>query len=206
MAAHLGAEELDLLSPERRGLLTRMIFAGYWAHKDHNCSKAGVAGMQAAWEILGLTPPILLANKDNAATIALGEDADSDAVERAIKASQRGGFKLVSICGDLFRHRDDKKGHQDLHRHFFSKVKFGATGEHSTVKFPDTSNTRYGSHFAGAAEILTYHSAYKQFLRIICDTKTTPGLNHSEKNALMGLENDETMEEIVVMVAYKNAI
>ncbi|KAJ6607657.1 hypothetical protein B0H10DRAFT_1760271, partial [Mycena sp. CBHHK59/15] len=60
------------------------------------------------------------------------------------------------------------------------------------VKFPDTSNTRYGSHFAGAAELLTYHSAYKQFLRIICDTKTTPGLNHSEQNALMGLENDET--------------
>ncbi|KAJ6574411.1 hypothetical protein B0H19DRAFT_1063370 [Mycena capillaripes] len=193
LAANLGAKALDSLPLERQRLLTRMIFAGCWAHKDHNCGRAEFTGMQAAWGTLGLTPPILLANKDNAATIA------SERM-RILKPLS------VRICGDLFRHRDDKKGHQDLHRHFFSKVKFDATGEHSTVKFPDTSNTRYGSHFAGAAEILTYHSAYKRFLRIICDTKKTPGLNHSEQNALNGLENDETMEEIVVMVAYKNAL
>ncbi|KAF7334122.1 hypothetical protein MVEN_02318000 [Mycena venus] len=206
LAAHLGSKELESLPDDRQQLLTRMVIAGCCGHKDHNCSKYGVEGMQAVWETLGLTPPVLLANKDNAATIALGEDADSAAVEQALKTSHRGGYKLVSICGDLFRHKDPKRGHRDLHRHFFSKVKFDVTGEHSTVKFPDTSNNRYGSHLAGAAELLKNHSAYLEFFRIIRDTKTTPGLNHMEQNALMGLENEETICELVIMTVYKNAV
>ncbi|KAF8129999.1 hypothetical protein K438DRAFT_1740365 [Mycena galopus ATCC 62051] len=183
-----------------------MVIAGCCGHKDHNVSKYGVQGMEAVWDELGLPPPVLLANKDNAATIALGTDVDSAAVERALKTSQRGAYKLVSLCGDLFRHKDDKRGHQDLHRHFFTKVKYDATGEHSTVKFPDTSNNRYGTHLTGAAELISYHSAYVRFFEIIRDTKTTPGLNHMEQNALMALQNDETVCELLVMTVYKNAI
>jgi hypothetical protein len=85
-------------------------------------------------------------------------------------------------------------------------VKFDATGEHSTVKFPDTSNNRYGTHLAGAAELVTYHAAYIQFLRLIRDTKQTPGLNHMEENALKGLQDEETMCELIVMTVYKNAV
>ncbi|KAJ6473747.1 hypothetical protein C8R45DRAFT_769693, partial [Mycena sanguinolenta] len=106
LARHVGARSIDMLPEKQQTLLTRIIIAGCCDHKDHNVSRAGVAGMNAAWEINGLTPPILLANKDNAATIALGTDADSDAVERALKASQRGAHKLVSIAGNLFRHKD----------------------------------------------------------------------------------------------------
>ncbi|KAJ7506623.1 hypothetical protein B0H11DRAFT_1794540 [Mycena galericulata] len=206
LAAHIGSKALDSLPEIQQNILTRIVVAGCCYHKDHNCTKSGVVGANAVWEILGLTPPVLLANKDNAATIALGEDADSEAVERALKASQRGAHKLISICGSLFRHKDDKKGHQDLHRHFFSKVKFDMTGEHSTVKFPDTSNNRYGSHNAGAAELISYHSAYLQFFSIIRDSKQTPGLNHSEQNALNALEDMATMTECAVMTLYKNAV
>jgi hypothetical protein len=71
--------------------------------------------MEGAWVPLGLTPPVLLANKDNTATISLGNGADSEAVERAINVSARGGHKLVSISGNFFCHKDDKRGHQDLH-------------------------------------------------------------------------------------------
>ncbi|KAJ7321999.1 hypothetical protein DFH08DRAFT_818376 [Mycena albidolilacea] len=206
LARHLGSTALESLPQEQQQVLTRMVVAGCCKHKDHNCTKAGVAGMEGAYKRLGLTPPVLLANKDNAATIALGNEADSAAVERALKASQRGGYKVVSICGDLFRHKDDKRGHQDLHRHVFSKVKFNATGEHSTVKFPDTSNNRYGTHLAGAAELVTYHAAYIQFLRLIRNTKQTPGLNHMEENALKGLQDEETMCELIVMTVYKNTV
>ncbi|KAJ7856472.1 hypothetical protein B0H14DRAFT_3448402 [Mycena olivaceomarginata] len=111
--------------------------------------------MQAVYTILGIAPPVLLANKDNAAAITLGDEGDSAAIERAIKVSQRGGHKLVSLCGDLFRHKDDKRGHQDLHRHHFSMVKFEATGTNSTIKFPDTSNNRYNTHLGGAVELVT---------------------------------------------------
>ncbi|KAJ7164539.1 hypothetical protein C8R46DRAFT_821325, partial [Mycena filopes] len=125
---------------------------------------------------------------------------------RALKASRRGGYKLTSICGSLFRNKDDKKGHQDLHRHFFSKVKFDITGEHSTIKFPDTSNNRFGSHLDAAAELVSYHSAYIQFLGIIRDSKQTPGLNHSEQNAWNGLNDLATMTECCVMTLYKFAV
>ncbi|KAF7335846.1 hypothetical protein MSAN_02331100 [Mycena sanguinolenta] len=206
LARHLGSRTIESLSESQQTLLTTIIFAGCCEHKDHNCTKEGVVGMGKGWQLLGLTPPILLANKDNAATIALGVGADSDAVERALKASQRGAHKLVSICGNLFRHKDDKKGHQDLHRHFFTKVKFDVTGEHSTVKFPDTSNVRCGSHNAGAAELVTYHAAYLEFLSIIRDSKQTPGLNHSEQNAWNGLNDIPTMTECCVMTLYKNAV
>ncbi|KAJ7174753.1 hypothetical protein C8R46DRAFT_892050 [Mycena filopes] len=206
LAAHLGSKALDDLTEHQRMLLTETIFGGCCHHKDHNCAKYGVTGMEAAWQRFKLTPPVLLANKDNAATIALGNDADSGAVERALKASQRGGYKLTSICGSLFRNKDDKKGHQDLHRHFFSKVKFNITGEHSTVKFPDTSNNRFGSHLAAAAELVTYHSAYIDFLSLIRDSKQVPGLNHSEQNAFNGLNDLATMTECCAMTLYKNAV
>ncbi|KAF7360906.1 hypothetical protein MSAN_01120500 [Mycena sanguinolenta] len=179
LARHVGAHSIDMLPEQQQALLLRIIIAGCCDHKDHN---------------------------DNATTIALGTEADSDAVERALKASQRGAHKLVSICGNLFRHKDDKRGHQDLHRHFFTKVKFDITGEHSTIKFPDTSNVRYGSHNAGAAELVTYHAAYLEFLSIIRNSKQTPGLNHSEQNAFNGLNDIPTMTECCVMTLYKNAI
>jgi hypothetical protein len=162
--------------------------------------------MEGAWVPLGLTPPVLLANKDNAATISLGDGADSEAVERAINASAHGGHKLVSICGNLFRHKDDKRGHQDLHRHFFARVKFDVTGEQSTVKFPDTSNNRFGTHLTGAAELVAYHSAYLDFFHIIRDSKQTPGLNHLEQNAYNGLNDLSIMTECCVMTLYKYAV
>ncbi|KAJ7652776.1 hypothetical protein DFH06DRAFT_1093802 [Mycena polygramma] len=205
LAAHLGSVTFDDLPESQQLLLTRTIIAGCCEHKDHNCSYAGVVAMNAAWEELGLTPPVLLANKDNAATIALGESADSEAVERALKASQRGGYKLVQICGGLFRHKDDKKGHQDLHRHFFSKLKFEITGERTTVKFPDVSNTRFGTCFSGASEIVTFHCGYRRFMLIIHDSKKIPGFNHTEQNAWNGIEDDGTMTDCCVMTLYKNA-
>ncbi|KAJ7257743.1 hypothetical protein C8J57DRAFT_1516628 [Mycena rebaudengoi] len=208
LAADLGDTVIDTLPEEQQQILLRMLVCGCCAHKDHNCTKAGMAGMAAAYDdpTLGLTPPILLANEDNSATIALGEAGDSAAVERALRASQRGGYKLVGICGNLFRHQDDKKGHQDLHRHFFSKVKFDLTGKRSTTKFPDCSNNRYRTHLAGATKLLKYHAAYIEFLNVIRDMKQTPGLNHQEQNTFDSLQDKPTMREIIVMTAYKNAI
>lgn len=206
LASKLGAEKLDSLPKERRDRLTRFVIAGCWMHKDHNCTKFGVVGMQKVWDELGIEGPVILANKDNAATIALGDDGDSEAVERALKVSQRGGHKLVSLCGNLFRNKDDKKGHQDLHRHFFTQHKYEVTGERITIKFPDSSNNRYGTHLGGSSELLTYHAGYKTFMQVVCDTKSTPGLNHTETNVLKGLQNQETMEELLVMAVYKNAV
>ncbi|KAJ6520306.1 hypothetical protein C8R45DRAFT_887516, partial [Mycena sanguinolenta] len=69
LARHLGSRTIESLSESQQTLLTTIIFAGCCEHKDHNCTKEGVVGMNGGWEVNGLTPPILLANKDNAATI-----------------------------------------------------------------------------------------------------------------------------------------
>ncbi|KAJ6451747.1 hypothetical protein C8R45DRAFT_771043, partial [Mycena sanguinolenta] len=90
LAEHVSKKALESLPEDQQQLLTRVVIAGCCGHKDHNCSKYGVEGMQGVYSTQGLTPPVLLANKDNAATIALGDDADSAAVERALKTSHRG--------------------------------------------------------------------------------------------------------------------
>jgi len=43
------------------------------------------------------------------ATIRLGTDSDSAAVQEAIDSSTRGGIKAASLAGSLFNHSDDKK-------------------------------------------------------------------------------------------------
>ncbi|KAF8134119.1 hypothetical protein K438DRAFT_1787305 [Mycena galopus ATCC 62051] len=206
LAAHLGSKAFNELPETRQLILTCTVIAGCCEHKDHNCSLAGVKGMEAAWETLQLTPPVLLANKDNAATISLGNDADS--------GPSNGPLRLVTVeatsssqsVAAFFAIRTTKKGHQDLHCHFFTKVKQDVTGEKSTVKFPDTSNNRFGTHNTGGAELVTYHSAYLDFFVIICDSKQTPGLNHSEQNAFNGLNDPAMMTECCVMTLYKNAL
>ncbi|KAJ7877260.1 hypothetical protein B0H14DRAFT_3436212 [Mycena olivaceomarginata] len=54
LAAHMGSQAFNSLPESRQELLTRVVVAGCCEHKDHNCTRAGV---------------------DNAATIALGENA-----------------------------------------------------------------------------------------------------------------------------------
>jgi hypothetical protein len=61
-----------------------------------------ITAMQAVYTILGIAPLVLLAIKDKAAAITLGNEGESAAIERAIKVSQQGGHKLVSLCRDLF--------------------------------------------------------------------------------------------------------
>lgn len=65
----LGKEEYDLLSPMDRRDLDLFIWAGCCMHKDQNSFRCGAAEMMLAWQALGVQPPILLANKSNAATL-----------------------------------------------------------------------------------------------------------------------------------------
>ncbi|KAJ7330467.1 hypothetical protein DFH08DRAFT_708985, partial [Mycena albidolilacea] len=97
-------------------------------------------------------------------------------------------------------------GHQDLHRHFFTKVKFDITGEQTTVKYPDTLNNCFSMHLTAAAELVASHSAYLDFFHIIHDSKQTPGFNHSEQNAYNGLNDPATMTKCCVMTLYKFAV
>ena len=58
-----------MLSDAEKKTLKLFIWAGCGCHKDLNTVKAGHSEMAVWWDENGVTPPILLANRDNAAVL-----------------------------------------------------------------------------------------------------------------------------------------
>jgi hypothetical protein len=67
--------------------------------------------------------------------------------QHALDNTTCGGVKAASIAGAIFNHKDDKKGQQ----HTFS---WWCQNHGIPSTFPDTSNTRYGSHCDAAAVLI----------------------------------------------------
>ncbi|RDB26838.1 hypothetical protein Hypma_005339 [Hypsizygus marmoreus] len=147
-------------------------------------------------------PPVLLANKANDATIHLGADADSAAVQRAVDSSNRGRTKLASLSGALFNHKSEGQGYQDIHHHFISQAKLERHGIKDHKRFPDTSNTRYQSHSYAAAELFTFLPEYLELLEERRDSKQKIGFNHLEENVAKGLADRATLIELAAMAIY----
>ncbi|KAH9918517.1 hypothetical protein B0H21DRAFT_827557 [Amylocystis lapponica] len=167
----------------------------------------GDRAMQAAWITLGLEPSIILANKDNFATLILARhdststtDTTSAAEERALTVSSRGGVKTAGLAGALFNHKDDKMGQQDTHRHYMWQV----TGK--PFMFPDTSNTRYQTHYDAAAELTANLDHYIRFLELVRDKKDKRVFNHMEANIYGALHDSATLTELAVLVLYAQAV
>ncbi|KAJ6506661.1 hypothetical protein C8R45DRAFT_1050930 [Mycena sanguinolenta] len=130
-----------------------------------NCCVAFEKGMQLYYEGRPESErPVLLANRDNDATIQLAEEDGefTAAVQRALKVSERGAIKLISLFGALVNHKDDKKGLHDVYENYFHPT-IGAR-----VRFPDTSNTRYQSHGCGGARLLGYLEEHHNFMSLHC--------------------------------------
>ncbi|KIJ11404.1 hypothetical protein PAXINDRAFT_157321 [Paxillus involutus ATCC 200175] len=129
-------------------------------HKELNSVKGWNAGMLDSWEENSFERPILLANKDNTATLQNVDkpsDAMTDAEVRALDVSGHGGVKVCTLAGAIFNHKDDKKGQQDTHHYYFEMIKAVLS------PFSDTSNTRYQSYCEAAAELLTHLDHYITF-------------------------------------------
>ena len=158
--------------------------------------------MMAWWEENNVTPPILLANRDNAAVIQHAENIEEPTVaeQRALDTSTCGGVKLANLAGSLFNHKDDKIGQQNTYQYFFQ------SRQQDVSRFPDTNNTRYQSHCEAAAELLTYLNLYVDYLEWIRDGKEKPGLTNLEKNVYEGLQDVPTQTELAVLTLYAQAI
>ncbi|TFK82844.1 hypothetical protein K466DRAFT_499535, partial [Polyporus arcularius HHB13444] len=212
--AALGKDLFGALPDTERRPLQLFLRLGCAMHKDLNSFKGGNTAMMAEWGIRGLTPPILLANKDNAATL---RDVDTEALAallpaempldglsaaelRALQTSARGGVKLVSLAGAIFNHKDDKKGQQDSYAFYFTEV----VGQ--KLRFPDTSNTRYHTYGGGAAELITNLTHYIRFLEVVRNKKERPRFSHIEENVYAGLQDVRTLTELAAMTLYDQAI
>jgi hypothetical protein len=198
-----GEEEFNLLPPEEQAILDIFIWVGCGCHKDANAVQGGNKAMMEHWPKNGLCPPVLLANKDNAAVLAEVENIASDQLTpaqiRAILVSARGGVKTASIAGFIFNHKDDKKGQQDVFCYWFELLGI-------PLVFPDISNTRYGSYCKGATVLIQHRTKILEFLEFIKDKKDKRIFTHMEKNLKKALEDIPTLTELAVLSLYSQSI
>jgi hypothetical protein len=131
LCLRIGQEAFDALTEEQKIEVNFFIWAGCCMHKELNSVKGGNARMMEFWKKAGLTGPIPLMNRDNAAAAIAGP---SSARTRVENVTQAGAVKVASLAGALFNHKDDKKGHHDIFRIFFESM-LGYI-----FSFPDTSN------------------------------------------------------------------
>ncbi|GBE77601.1 hypothetical protein SCP_0104810 [Sparassis crispa] len=196
----LGEKRFGNLPAEEKRGFELFLWLGCCMHKDLNSVKGGNITMSGVWQKNGLTPPMLLANKDNAVTLRGISQPSTSAEIRAMDVSAHGGVKLASLAGAIFNHKDDKKGQQDTQLYYFRQI----VG-HTTI-FPDTSNTRYQTYCAAAEELLVHRLEYVHFLKVIRDKKDKPGFNHMEQNVYDGLHDIPTLTELAVLALYSQAV
>ncbi|KAF7303520.1 hypothetical protein MIND_00581200 [Mycena indigotica] len=192
MIQSLGVQELAEVDDSERHLLTVWVWTGCCMHKDQNSFKGGNTAMTAHWKILGIDGPIPLANKENAKAIRKilhPERGDAEVTAEDLKKLEDvafGGAKLTALAGAIFNNAIDKRGQGDAHQLFLEYHL-----ELDRVKrFPQTNNTRFGSHGDAAVELLTHLETYRQCGRI------------SKKNVYDGLHDPPTLTELAVLAVY----
>ncbi|KAJ7494006.1 hypothetical protein FB451DRAFT_1020393 [Mycena latifolia] len=188
-----GQEEFDKLSEEEKAEADFSLGGGCCMHKDLNAHK--VKQIMASWAKNGFQQPVLLMNKDNQAAANSGSAA---AKARAEKVSSRGGVKLCELMGILLNNKDDKKGMQDsLGVYFQAREHIGYT-----IRFPDTSNTRYQCFSEAAAEIVFNLTIYRELMEFIRDRNLSLAFTNLESNIWKGLHDRPTLIELIVLLWY----
>ncbi|SJL02694.1 uncharacterized protein ARMOST_06028 [Armillaria ostoyae] len=164
-AFELGEAEFMKLDDSQKKNIDLLIWAGCCMHKEMNAFKGGCTHMSRWWEENGISGPIKMYNRDNAAAADLG--AGTAAAKRAEDRTQGGAIKVSSLAGAVFRHKDWKHGQQDTLRYFWD-LEMGFT-----LCFPDTSNTQFQSHAEACAIIITYLDLILQFLSYVEQNKAS---------------------------------
>lgn len=199
LALHTGKSVYSALSESQKHEYELFFRGGCCMHKDLNAVKGGDKEMSEIWTKIGVPGPVVLPNKDNNA-IVNDKNSSVPARARVLELSGRGGVKATSIAGALFNNKDKKKGQQDTYCWYF----FNVLGY--TVNFPDTSNTRYGSHCDAAAELITHLPIYIEFLEFIRDKKERAAHTNIEQNLCHALRCPATLTELCILALYGQTI
>jgi hypothetical protein len=199
----LGKDAYEMLSDSEKKTLKLFIWAGCGCHKDLNTVKAGYAEMASWWEENEIQPPVLLANRDNAAVlneISSEQGTVTPAQERAFEMTSRGAIKATQLAGAIFNHKDDKKGHHNVFRYWWKDhVKTDFT-------FPDTSNTRFQSHCEAAGALLLHLNSFIQYLEFARKKKQKQNFSHMEQNLWDALHCTSTLTELAVLALYSQSV
>jgi hypothetical protein len=208
MMKSLGEDAFSMLPEEDQRLLTLFVWSGCCMHKDQNSFKGGNTAMMKAWEELGVPAPIPLANKANAEAVqnivspeTRSRNPPTDTELMALAASTRGGAKCVALAGAIFNNRYDKKGQGETHIIFL-----GEQLDAVVRRFPQTNNTRFGSHGEAAGELLARLELYIKFLEHIKTKKVSESWTNIELNVYNALHDPATLTELAVMALYQQVI
>ncbi|KAI0746796.1 hypothetical protein C8Q80DRAFT_1220070 [Daedaleopsis nitida] len=193
----LGEQVYEALPSDERAVVDLFIHGGCTVHKELNAIKGGMTRLTQFWTSAGLTPPVLLMNRDNAAAASAGS---SNALARAVEVSCGGAIKLTDLAGALFRNKDDKKGQQDSFR-YFMESRLGRL-----LTFPNTSNTRFGSNGDAATFLLLYRTLILEYLEQVRDKKGNGQWTNLEANIYRGLTDLPTLTELAILSLYSQAI
>ena len=109
LTTQIGEAKFQKLSIDEQLEVNFLAWAGCCMHKELNAVKGGTSQMAAAWEELGLKPPIPLLNKYESIGKAKGTN------EQLLQ----GSIKLAYLAGATFNNKDDKKGYQSIVDNFF---------------------------------------------------------------------------------------
>jgi hypothetical protein len=199
----LGKEAFELLSDSEKHIMKLFIWAGCGCHKDLNTVRGGYIAVTKWWLENNVEPPILLANRDNAAILdgVTSEGGVETAVQaQAFEKTSRGAIKATQLAGAIFNNKLDKKGHHDTFRWWWA----AHVGLEFT--FPDTSNNRFQSYCEAAAVLLLHLQHFIQFLEYIRDKKQHTRFSHMEQNLWNALHCNGTLTEFAVLALYGQAI
>jgi len=199
----LGKASFEMLSDDEKHILKLFIWCGCGCHKDLNTVHGGNAAMMAWWKEHNVSGPVLLANRDNAAVLSdLGTTSDTvtPAQERALDMTTCGGIKACKLAGDIFNNKNDKKGHHDTFRWWWTE------NVRESFTFPDTSNNRFQSHCEAAAVLLQHLSHFIRFLEYVQEKKKVMRFSHMEENLWKALHCSATKTELAVLALYGQAI
>ncbi|KXN84528.1 hypothetical protein AN958_12387 [Leucoagaricus sp. SymC.cos] len=205
-----GKDEYNQLTPEKKRDVDLFIWTGCCMHKDQNSFAGGVKTISTFWDDRKFTPPVLLANKQNAVLLRnLVDPLDSarpltEVELAAIAASARGGQKTAAISGALFRNKDSKKGQGDSYAyHFLEVCRARGIAFHG---FPDTSNVRFGTYAQAASVLLVLRPEFLEFLELIKYKKQKIGFTNIELNLHNALQDIPTLTELACFVLYAQAV
>ncbi|KAJ7429955.1 hypothetical protein B0H11DRAFT_1693266, partial [Mycena galericulata] len=204
MIQGLGVEELAQMDEADRSLLVAWVWTGCCMHKDQNSFRGGNVAMTAHWKKLGIPGPIPLANKDAAKAIRkilhpeAGDKPLTDEDWKRLEDTACGGAKLTALAGAIFNNALDKRGQGDAHQLFLEHH----LDTERVKRFPQTNNTRFGSHGEAAIELLTNLEAYRRFMEVIKVRKVAQNFTNIEKNVSDGLHDGPTLTELAVLSLY----
>ncbi|KAI5825463.1 hypothetical protein K523DRAFT_420000 [Schizophyllum commune Tattone D] len=206
-AQELGERVYEALGNLEKKKLSLFLFAGCCMHKELNSVKGGDARMRAYYgSHPDIPPPVLLANKDNAAVLSgITDGQQLTAAElRALTVSGSGAVKATTLAGMICNNKDSKKGQHDRYVWFFAS-KLGPTKV--AHRFPDVSNTRFQSHCAAACELLIHLDLYKEFMKdTVWYLKEKHAFTNIERNFYRSLHCPTTLTEMAVLALYSLCI